>query len=151
MGVRIEDGLAQLAQAIPLAIEESGCKSGDEFETFAVVMVGTDIAFFEYHNDVSNLDEEGIEHFKGCVSLTQPHKVGGQMKEAFTKNQTPKNLRTLFVDSKRLKVLNDTTKQKTREEAKDYKFPCVFSIMEHQTEIHAMFQYMTLNKPRSSV
>ena len=59
--VRIEEGLAQLAETIPLAIYELGWKSGDEFETFAVVMAGTDIAFFEYHNDVTNLDEEGIE------------------------------------------------------------------------------------------
>ena len=53
--------------------------------------------------------------------------------------------------SKRLKVLADPTKQKRREEAKDYDVFCVFSILEHQTEIEAMFKYMVANKPRSSV
>jgi len=29
------------------------------------------LVFFEYHNGVSDLDKEGIDHLKGCVLLTQ--------------------------------------------------------------------------------
>lgn len=34
-----------------------------------------EIGFFEYHNNVSNLDEENIPH---CVSLTQYYKIEGK-------------------------------------------------------------------------
>jgi len=65
-GDRFEDALDQVVNEIEETLQS-------QMEVYVVVQRGTKIGFFEYHNDVSNLDEEGISHFKGCVSLTQDY------------------------------------------------------------------------------
>lgn len=70
-GDRIEEALAQVVDEIQDTMEQT-------IEAFVVVQRGTKIGFFEYHNDISNLDEEEIPHFKGCVSLTQTYLIEGR-------------------------------------------------------------------------
>lgn len=116
------------------------------------MVVGTDIGFFEYHNDITNLDEEKIPHFSGCVSFTTKYKVDGEMKKILEdKDHIPKNLKHLFFNSKRLRIVKDKDKNIMREEAREYDLPCIFDIREHQKEIEFMFKHMVRNVPRSSI
>ena len=73
-GNRMEDALAQLCESIEETIDEKGNTFKNQFEVFLVVQQGFFIGFFEFHMDQSNLDEEDIPHFRGCVSLTQDYK-----------------------------------------------------------------------------
>jgi len=150
-GSRFEDALNQLALAIPLAVDELGYSAKDTFEIFVVVVIATDIGFFEYHNDISNLDEEGIDHFRGCVSFTTSYHIDGVMTKIFEDDQIPNNLKPIFYNEKKLRTPADVNKQKLRKEAKEYPVPCVFSLKEHQKEIEFMFKHMVEKAARSSV
>jgi len=63
----MEQALNQAVKDIQQTMDESG-KNYDIFEVSVIVQRGLVIRFFEYHNDESNLDEEEIYHFRGCVS-----------------------------------------------------------------------------------
>lgn len=151
-GTRFEDALKQLAEAIPLAVDSLGySSSNDNFEIFAVVVIGTDIGFFEYHNARSNLDEEGIDHFNGCVSFTTSYNVDGKTNKILEDDQIPIDLKPLFYNEERLRTLNNPDKNQLREDAKQYSVPCVFSLKKHQKGIEFMFKHMVGNVARSSV
>jgi hypothetical protein len=141
-GERIEDALAQLCDATLESIDMKGNINNGEFEIYAVVQAGLDIGFFEYHSDKSNLDEEGIPNFRGCVSLTQDYAIKGTMTTVL--HNKPNDLKNLFHDFQNLKIDTDT-----RKFAKDYDIPCIFNIEKHQREVHFLFQYME-NKPARS-
>lgn len=74
-GDRFEDALDQLANSIEESID-----SQQIFEVYAVVQAGLKIGFFEFHSDQDNLDEEGIPHFRGFVSLTEHYWIGDEEK-----------------------------------------------------------------------
>lgn len=152
-GTRFEDALHQLAMAIPLAVDSLGYGdlSKDDFEIFAVVVIGTDIGFFEYHNDITNLDEEGIPHFCGCVSFTTSYPIKGETTEIFEKDQLPIDLKRLFYNEDKLRSSNNPDKEQVRTDAKAYIEPCVFSLKIHQKEIEFMFKHMVEKAARSSV
>lgn len=58
-GDRFEKALAQIADTIHFAVQEMGDQYlGDRYEAYIVVVVGTNIGFFEYHKNTCNLDEE---------------------------------------------------------------------------------------------
>lgn len=136
-GDRLEDALAQTVQDIEETMENT-------IEAYIVVQRGTKIGFFEYHNDISNLDEEGIPHFRGCVSLTQTYTIEGVDTPVI--NVVPNNLDHLYHNYSRLRKQTDT-----REDAALYNIPCVFDLDKHETEINFLFHHMANIEPRSSV
>lgn len=88
-GDRFEDALDQLANSIEESID-----SQQIFEVYAVVQAGLKIGFFEFHSDQSNLDEEGIPHFRGFVSLTQHYWIGDE--EKIIMEDIPNEVEKLF-------------------------------------------------------
>ena len=144
-GERMEDALDQLTKAIIETTDEKGNADESAFEVYAVVQCGLKIAFFEYHSDEGILDEQGIPHFRGCVSLTQDYKIKGQDAIAIENKFIPNDLERLFFNADKLK--NETP---IRRDAKDYPTPCVFDLIKHEKEVHAVFQYMESHVPRSS-
>ena len=146
-GDRMEKALVQLCEAIPETIDTKGNTPGDEgqFEVFAVVQCGLNIAFFEYHQDQSNLDEEDIPHFRGCVSLTEGYKLNGVYQCLM--EQLPQGMKPLYHDYGRLKKEEDDLQK----EAKKYTTLCVFHLETHKQEVHKLFQHMARNDPRSSM
>lgn len=148
-GDRMEKALDQLCKAIHKTVYYKGNTSDDEFEVFAVVQVGLDIGFFEYHFDESNLEEEGIPHFRGCVSLTEDYLLGEEMTKPVANK--PNDLNMLYFNTDRLgQELDNPDDQETRDEAKKYTTPCIYNLERHQQEIHDIFLNMADNKPRSS-
>lgn len=137
VGDRIEEALAQVVHEIEETLEYT-------IEAYVVVQRGTKIAFFEYHNDVSNLDEEDIPHYKGCVSLTQTYILNGV--NSVVMNNLPDDLDLLYHEFDHLRKETDN-----REEASAYSVPCVFDLDKHEREINFLFHYMANNEPRSSV
>jgi hypothetical protein len=150
-GDRFEKPLAQLTDAITFAVDELGNEGIEKIEVFAVVIAGTDIGFFEYHNDRDNLCEEDIPNFRGCVSLTQSYQLDGQTSQILPNNLIPRNLRPIFFDAESLRNLQDEEQENIGKEAKIYITPSVFSILEHQAEIEAIFKYTADYTVRSSV
>lgn len=140
---RVEEPLDQLRRAITQTVDDKGSTSDSDFEVYAVVQCGLKIAFFELHSDESNLDDEGIPHFRGCVSLTQAYRIGGHV--AYAATSIPNDLERLYFDSKRLEC--DTL---TRKKANAYTTPCIYDLRKHETDINELFQYIERNPPRSS-
>jgi hypothetical protein len=136
-GDRFEEALVQLVGEAAETLEE-------QIEVYVVVQRGTKIGFFEYHNDVSNLDEENIAHFRGCVSLTQDYKIQGNDTRVLLNK--PNDLELLFHNYNNLRTQNEI-----RQEAADYNIPCVFDLDKHEQEINFLFNHMVNNPPRSSV
>jgi hypothetical protein len=138
IGNRFEDAVSQVVNEIAETLEEV-------IEAYVVVQRGLKIGFFEYHNDVSNLDEEGIPHFKGCISLTQNYRIDGQATTILSE-PLPTDVDLLYHNYTRLRNKTDT-----REAAAEYRIPCIFDIYKHQKVINLLFDHMVNNKPRSSV
>jgi hypothetical protein len=135
--IRFEDALDQVVNHIAVTMEE-------QVEAFVVVQRGTKIGFFEYHNDQSNLDEEDIPHFRGCISLTQNYEIEGV--EARVLQNKPDNLLPLYYQYERLRKETEL-----RKEAREYKEKCVFDLREHEEEINYLFHHMATEDVRSSV
>lgn len=143
-GLRLEEALSQLTDTMKETLEERDYNS---YQVFFVVQVGMKIGFFEYHLDQTNLEEEGIPNYKGCVSLTQGFiKRDGTLippvLEPPLSEITPKPS-TLFFNTRRLK--KDT---KNRREAKEYSVPCIFDLVSNRKHIHFLFQHIKANNPR---
>ena len=133
--VRCEEALSQLVLEI-----------AETFETvmnvFVVVQCGTKIGFFDYHNDVSNLDEENIPHFRGCLSLTERFGEGNQPFSAL-----PIDLEPLRYDVPA--CMTDQNRIDIRGDAEDYQVPCIFDIHRHGAFVDYFFNFISLNAPRS--
>lgn len=114
-------------------------------------MCGEKIGFFEYHQDRDNLDEEGIAHFEGMVSLTTSYDLGGIPTRIMDDRDIPTDLEKLYHNTAKLQTLQDPEQQKIREEAKLYQTPCIFNITKHTKEIEYLLNQMENNKARSSV
>lgn len=103
-----------------------------QMESFIIVQVGFKIAFFEYYNYRTDLDEQGSESFKGCVSLTDHLEYASMVYPA---------------------PLHHTECGEGLEKiggrpASDYRVPSVFDIRIHKKEIDFLFHYMKKNYPR---
>jgi hypothetical protein len=144
-GDRIEDALAQLCDSIQETIDIKGNLYGSEFEVFAVVQYGLNIGFFEYHADQSNLDEEWIPHFRGCVSLTHTYPIGGIPQVVMDEKDIPNDLEKLYFNFNKLRKTTEV-----REDAKSYPIPCIFHIEKHKKQVDALFKHMAKSQPRSS-
>jgi hypothetical protein len=143
-GDRFEDALAQVVAEKEETLEI-------QTEVYIVVLRGTKIGFFEYHNDVSNLDEEDISHFKGCISLTQGYSSRAKSDSPLVRQEPvlknlPKDLDLLFHNHTHLKNYTDD-----RDDAISYKIPCVFDLDKHEKEIDYLFNHMANHEPRSSI
>jgi len=114
-------------------------------------MCGERIGFFEYHQDRDNLDEEGIPHFEGMVSLTTSYDFSGNPTRIMDDRDIPTDLEKLFHNTGGLRTVQDPEQQEIREKARLYKTPCIFNITKHTKEIEYMFNHMENNKARSSV
>jgi len=137
-GDRFEDAISQVVDEIADTMEE-------DIEGYVVVQRGLKIGFFEYHNDVSNLDEENIPHFKGCISLTQDYKIGGKVTKVLSE-PLPADVDFLFHNHTKLRKVTEN-----RDAAAEYKTPCIFDICKHQKVINLLFDHMVNKNPRSSV
>lgn len=135
--IRFEDALSQVVKEIEETMEEI-------IECFVVVQCGTRIGFFEYHNDQSNLNEEGIPHFRGCVSVTEDYSIEGRMTSIMTNK--PQDLQPLYHNHEKLRKKTDL-----REEARRYQTKCVFDLINHAEDVDKIFYHMANNPPRSSV
>ena len=142
-GGRMEDALAQLCDSVLQTLDTKGNTYNNEFEVFAVVQCGLHIGFFEFHSDQTNLDEEDIPHYHGCVSLTHDYDIQGR--SAVAVQDKPDDLDLFYYDYKRLRLITDT-----RSDAKEYPIPCIYHLEKHQKQIHDIFLYMAQNEPRSS-
>lgn len=149
-GDRFEKALSQLKVSIEKTLSEQGFTE-NRFEAFAVVMCGMRIGFFEYHQDTDNLDEEGIPHFEGMVSLTTSYKLGEETTPIIDHKDIPTDLEKLFHDTEALRTLNDPEQKGIRDKASKYQIPCIFNITKHTKEIEYLFNHMENHKARSSV
>jgi hypothetical protein len=138
-GDRFEEALNQLGSSILETIDGQ-----QTFEVYAVVQVGLKIGFFEFHSDQDNLDEEGIPHFLGFVSLTQHYWIGNE--EQIIMEDPPDGVQNLYFNYENL--ILDT---EIRRKAKEYPIPCVFDIESHKDHVHELFCHMVNNLPRSSM
>jgi hypothetical protein len=108
--------LTQLANSIEQTID-----SQQTFEVYAVVQVGLEIGFFELHSDRSNLDEEEIPHFRGCIFLTQHYWIGNE--ENVIMEDLHDDVDKLYFNAESLKI-----NPEMRREAEEYPIPCIFDI-----------------------
>lgn len=143
-GDRMENALNQAISGLIQTMDETGNQRDNMFELYVIVQRGVNIGFFEYHNDVSNLEEEGIKNFRGCVSLTQDQTNGTAIIP-----DTTHGLKRLMFDDGNLRSTNDEEKR-LRNEAKGYNIPCIFNLNLHAYEIDSMMTHILKNPPRSS-
>lgn len=144
-GDRMENALNQAVKDIAMTIDDKGYQTDSKTEAFVIIQRGLDIGFFEYHNDIDNLEEEYIDHFRGCVSLTQDQRNG----DAVVPDTTP-GLKMLMFEDEKLRVLGDTEEQSIREDARQYGTPCIFNLNTHEHEINILINHILTQEPISS-
>ena len=111
-------------------------------EMFVIVQRGRQIAFFDYFSYHSLLEEEGINHFKGCVPLTYLHeklvfqneKIKSEMENLI--NDLPGDVEYLVEENEKRKSSSSLT------QADEIVTPCVFDLEIHSFEINFLFHYM---------
>lgn len=135
-GIRFEEALYQVSNFLSETMEE-------QVDVFIVVQCGVRIGFFDYHNDKSSYDEDGISHYNGCVSLTQKFKGKGPDLPLYSTN----DLESLRYDKR--SNLKDTDKSNARDMAQDYPEPCIFDIRKHADLVNFMFHYILVSEPRT--
>lgn len=67
-GDSIEKATDQVTEALPVTLDELG----GEFDCFLIVVRGSKLAFYEYHNDRYNLTEDELIHYHGVISFNRP-------------------------------------------------------------------------------
>ena len=67
-GDSIKTACNQITDSLPQTIESKGM----QHDCYIIVVKGKKIAFFEYHNDRSNLDEDGHIHYRGLIPFNHP-------------------------------------------------------------------------------
>lgn len=157
---RVEDGIPiphlimefksptgdSIMQAVRQTVAEIAETMEEVIEAYVVVMRGKKIAFFEYHNDRTNLDEERIPNLLGCVSLTQGYFIQGVHQDIIPGLFIPDGVQTMQMRSQR-------TIARRYGESEDNLItePCIFDIDMHQSHIDLIFHHMANQPPRSSV
>jgi hypothetical protein len=61
------DSLEKAVNQATSSMAQSVDNLGGSFAIYLVIVKGKDIAFFEYHNDRSNLYEDGVQNHKGAI------------------------------------------------------------------------------------
>lgn len=67
-GDSIKTACDQITGSLPQIIESKG----KQHDCYVIVVKGKKIAFFEYHNDRSNLDEDDHIHYRGLIPFNHP-------------------------------------------------------------------------------
>ena len=68
VGDSVQKATGQAIASLPMTMDFLG----KDFDSFLIVVRGREIAFYEYHNDVSDLDEDGIANINGAVPFSHP-------------------------------------------------------------------------------
>lgn len=68
IGDNIEKATDQVTEALPVTLDELG----GEFDCFLIVVRGSRLAFYEYHNDRNNLAEDSLKHYHGAIPFNHP-------------------------------------------------------------------------------
>lgn len=68
IGDSIEKATDQVTKALPVIMDEFG----GNFDCFLIVVRGSRLAFYEYHNDRSNLTEDRLIHYHGAIPFNHP-------------------------------------------------------------------------------
>lgn len=139
MGSAVKQSLISFTETM----DNQGTKSGI-YECYIIAQRGLDIAFFEYHNDLTNLDEEEIPHFRGCVSMTYHGENQIEILDA------PAKAKPLSHDMVNSRPEAEDAIQ-LYHDAKNYEIPCVLNLLEHPREIEFLFHHIATNAPRSSI
>jgi hypothetical protein len=134
-GDRLENALHQTTKHIQSWMDLTG-----QIDLYIVIQKCTKIAFFEYHSNSDDV-QESTNSAWGCTSLTQPL-ILNHKKHTVMENPPP-DLELLFHDTENLTMMDDI-----REEAQQYKTPCVFDLDKHEKEIDFLFHHMSQHKPR---
>lgn len=141
---RFEEALAQVIESVSKDVRKYN-KGYDTavFNIFIVVQAGLDIGFFELHLDHSDFqDDFKIQNFMGCTSLTQDNLI--YKDELAILRDKPNDLKNLYYDTENLKKHTAI-----RDQAKNYRVPCIFNIEKHGKEVRALFKHMEKYMPRS--
>lgn len=146
-GDRFEKALDQTVDDYAETMDAAGQQSG-VYDVFIVIIKGTKIGFFEYHND-TDLDVYGIPNFKSCTYLTQDYEINGIM--TCVLDSKPDGMEPLYYNTNRLKKgkLKNNKQQKIRDEAARYKELCVLDMDKHQDQINFLYHHMLNNEPIS--
>ena len=88
-GDSLQKALDQATSSMPQLVD--GLR---DFAMFLIIIKGHYIAFFEYHNDRSNLGEEGVPSYCGAVSFNHAHRY---IEEDTAKRPTYKGMGSLDV------------------------------------------------------
>jgi hypothetical protein len=142
--------LNQAVKDIASTIDRKGNEDKDKsaFEVFIIVQTGLDIGIFEYYNGASDLDQEGIDHLKGCVSLTQSILSYDNTKNSYgsvhraVAPPTTAGLKRLMFDDEVLRTVENAEDRAVRDEAWSYQTPCIFNTDDHEVEIDLIIRYM---------
>lgn len=68
-GDALKDALDQVTSSMPEVVDNIQ----DDFASFVIIIKGRLIAFFEYHNDATNLEEDEVPNFQGAVPFNHVH------------------------------------------------------------------------------
>jgi hypothetical protein len=105
--------------------------AADEDESMSIMLIiiwGNEIAFYEYYNYRTELEDKGVKNYKGLIPLAQ--KVPkGQIENVDLTN---------IVEN-----LSHTAKKST-----EFETPCIFNLTEHGDIIHNLFEYVKNNNTR---
>lgn len=146
-GEHLEKALDQLVKAIRLICDETGIT-----EIFLIVQRGLEIGFFEFSPLLfEDLDEQKIDHFRGCVPLTfyndniiSDNGVTDRLIKEMTENlQGVKHL--LYRNTKKS---NDPEIEELLQDADSLQTPCIFNLEKHKYEIDLMFHHIATANPR---
>jgi hypothetical protein len=105
-GDSTKKALEQSTSSMPELLDSMG----GNFSTFLIIIKGHYIAFFEYHNDRSNLVEDGVPSYKGAVPFNhapfyskdvtpgRPEYRGVGSLEVFLEEKDPYFMEGIFLD-----------------------------------------------------
>ena len=174
-GDHFEKALYQARKHIRQTLED---ESDFTKECFVIVQRGMDIGFFEYHARTEDLDNYAIQHFRGCVSLTQPIftdedmpyseedlAVHGQDFDPMDKIHPDLKGHVTFNHRHERVILNQIPQDarplsygnyngdipdlvSITSDARNYTTPCVFDIEQHKEIIDYFYHYMLIQTPR---
>ncbi|KAL9006276.1 MAG: hypothetical protein Q9188_000967 [Gyalolechia gomerana] len=74
-GESLMEALDQLTSSMPTLVDDMGNQDKSNFNIFLIIIKGKSLGFFEYHNDRSNLYEDGIQHHLGAIPFNLPQQT----------------------------------------------------------------------------
>ncbi len=131
--------MRQVSVAATMAAE---FKSQDDFSVFVIACRGLEIAFFEYYNYHTVLDESNIYHYEGLIPLTCPL----DKQEDYFRKLTPLTLTSIPTSQDELTNLGVKSSREM-----EHSYIWDLSNAKHQNYIHMLFLHMIQGSPRQHV